>query len=485
MKTAIVIGSGIAGIASAIRLSQKGFKTIILEKNNYPGGKLSEIKLGNYRFDAGPSLFTLPNLVTELFELCNKNPGDYFTYEKCDITCNYFFDDKTKLSFYSDKNKLAEEISKKLGVTPINTLKYLQTSEFKHISTEKTFLEKSLHKFSTYLSNDILKTIIAIPKLDLFKSLNQYNNQTLNHPKLVQIFNRYATYNGSSPYLASGILSLIPHLELNIGSFFPTKGMYSITQSLVNLAKDLGVEFIYNTEVENIEILNNNLTKVKTVNEVFETDLVICNADVKTAYNTFLKDLKKPKKILNQERSSSGIIFYWGINREFKELDLHNILFSNDYKSEFECIFDTKQLFNDPTVYINVTSKKNKNDAPKGHENWFVMINTPAQEGNSDTLSIDQARQFVINKINKVLNTDISKHIVLEDYLDPKKIELKTSSFGGALYGSSSNSRNAAFFRHNNQSKIKNLYFVGGSVHPGGGIPLCLNSAKIVSDMLD
>jgi phytoene desaturase len=485
MKTAIVIGSGIAGLASAIRLQNKGFKTIVLEKNNYLGGKLTQIQLGEYRFDAGPSLFTLPELIEELFAISNKNINDYFHYEKCDISCNYFFSDKTKISFYSNENQLKNEIETKLNI-PFKPLKnYLINAAYKYNSTKEIFLEKSLHKPQTYFSYPIIKCIKSIPKLDLFKTLNETNSNTLNHPKLIQIFNRYATYNGSSPYKASGILSLIPHLELNKGSFFPKNGMHSITESLTKLAKDLGVEFNLNTSVSEVIKENNIIKEVITDKGNYKADVVICNADIKAAYNSFLSKFKKPTKILHQERSSSGIIFYWGINKTFKELDLHNILFSENYEDEFKHIFDLKTSYLDPTVYINITSKKSIKDAPNECENWFVMINVPSNENQNWDKIIKESRKNIIHKINSILGIDIEKHIVEEDYLDPRRIEFRTSSTGGALYGSSSNSRNAAFFRHPNFSSLKNLFFVGGSVHPGGGIPLCLNSAKISCNMID
>lgn len=485
MKTAIVIGSGVAGIATSIRLQLKGYQTTVLEKNSYLGGKLTEIQLGNFRFDAGPSLFTSPNLIEELFHISKKNMTDYFDYETCDISCNYFFDDKTHLTFYADKQKLKNEIESKLNVSFKPLEKYLKLSEYKYEATKPIFLEKSLHKTSTYFSKKLIKCIQAIPKLNLFESLDKTNNKALNHPKLIQIFNRYATYNGSSPYLASGILSLIPHLELNQGSFFPKSGMHSITKALTKLATDLGVQFITNISVNELTKKDEIIHSVKTSNGEYQADIIVCNADVKTAYDTFLNKLNKPYKILEQERSSSGIIFYWGINKKFSNLDLHNILFSSNYKEEFNHIFNLKSIYFDPTVYINITSKKNKDDAPENAENWFVMVNVPSDENHNWEEIRLITRKNIINKINKVLDTNIEDYIIEEDYLDPTRIQIRTSSAGGALYGSSSNSRNAAFFRHPNFSEIKNLFFVGGSVHPGGGIPLCLNSAKIATELID
>lgn len=478
-KKAIVIGSGIAGIASAIRLANKGYHVDVFEKNTYLGGKLTEITLGSYRFDAGPSLFTLPHLVEELFTLSKKNTNDYFNYQRCDITCNYFYEDGTQLSLYADRNKLLEEVSTKLHVDTQPLQNHLKRSKLIYKATYEAFLERSLHHLSTYFSRAIFRCVTHIPWLNLFTTMHKANESRLNHPKLVQLFDRYATYNGSNPYQAPGILNIIPHLELEIGSFFPTKGMHSITTSLVQLAKDLGVQFHTNALVDEILSERGKVKGIRLSEKHYEAEIVICNSDIKPAYRYFLPHSKKPTKILSQEPSSSALIFYWGIRKKFKQLDLHNIFFSEDYKHEFDCIFKDNRISNDPTVYVNISSKKLPSDAPENGENWFVMVNVPANNGQDWNQIREHVRANVISKLSRLLGEDISALIEEEDYLNPIRIEQRTSSFAGALYGASSNNRNAAFFRHPNFSKIKGLYFVGGSVHPGGGIPLCLQSAKI------
>jgi len=202
-------------------------------------------------------------------------------------------------------------------------------------------------------------------------------------------------------------------------------------------------------------------------------------------YKKLLKDEQQPQKILKQERSSSALIFYWGIKKVFPSLGLHNIFFSNNYEEEFKHLFQSKTVYQDPTVYINISSKYKKDDAPEGCENWFTMINVPNNIGQDwEQFKID-ARANILKKLSKNFNQDIEALIVTESVLDPVAIEEKTSSYRGSLYGTSSNNQFAAFLRHANFSKkIKNLYFVGGSVHPGGGIPLALLSAKIVAEMI-
>ncbi len=479
-----IIGAGIAGLAASIRMANRGYHVEVFEANTYPGGKLSEINLGGFRFDAGPSLFTMPQLIEELIEASGKSINDYFEYERLDVVCNYFWEDGTSLKSYTKPEKFAKEVKTVLDVPPKIILKHLKESERKYNLTAKVFLYQSLHKWKNFLSVDFLKGFVNLPTLDIFRSMNA-TNQAVKHPKLVQLFNRYATYNGSNPYQAPGILNSIPHLEHGIGAFFPKGGMYSITKALYQLAIDLGVKFHFNQFVEEIIVANHSAKGIKVKDTVHYFDTIISNMDIFFAYKKLLPNEKPPQKILNQEKSSSALIFYWGINKEFSQLSLHNILFSDDYKSEFSAIFNQKTIFDDPTVYINISSKCNPEEVPAGCENWFVMINVPHDNGQNWEELKQKARANIITKINRMLKCDLETLIVCEEVLEPKTIESKTASHLGSLYGTSSNNRMAAFLRHPNFSTaIKNLYFCGGSVHPGGGIPLSLLSAKIIDDVM-
>jgi len=490
---AAVIGAGIAGIASSIRLAVAGYEVDVFEANSYPGGKLSTFADqaadgGLYRFDAGPSLFTMPELVEDLFRLAGRNPADYFEYIRLDETCRYFWDDGTRLTAWANHDRFAQEVESVLGEPGQHLLDQLADSALKYNVTEKLFLHKSLHKLSTWIGRDALHGYLNLPKLGVFGTMNAANERRFRHPKLVQLFNRYATYNGSDPYQTPATLNIIPHLEYNIGAFFPTKGMVSITNSLVQLATELGVRFHYTTRVDEVVTVGKKVAGIRATQlstELIPYDLVVSNMDVVNAFRKLLPKAKQPERILRQPKSSSGLIFYWGIKREFPELDLHNIFFSNDYKAEFEQLFQQHSLYDDPTIYLNITSKHKSDDAPPGRENWFILLNAPNNTGQDWDAVIAQARQHVIRKLSHVLGVEVGPLIETESILDPRSIETRTSSSQGALYGNSSNNRFAAFLRHANfSSEFDNLYFVGGSVHPGGGIPLCLLSAKIATDLI-
>lgn len=488
-KKAIVIGAGIAGIAAAIRLQLKGYQVLCLENNSYPGGKLSEINKEGFRFDAGPSLFTMPQYVDELFLLANKNPREHFNYLPLEKTCVYFYEDGTKLTAYADKEKFKKEMHEKLNLSHHALEKFLQKSKTIYDITYHVFLERSLHRLKTFLRWPTIQSIFRLPQIDAMRSMNKANEEILQSDKAVQFFNRYATYNGSNPYKAPATLNVIHHLEHEFGAWLPKNGMYHITDSLVKLAESLGVKFQYQTKVNRIIHDSKKVSGIECThqnkNEFYQADIVVSNMDVYHTYKKLLNDIKAPESILNQTKSSSALIFYWGINKSFDQLDVHNIFFSKDYKHEFDCI-DAAKITDDPTVYINITSKKIKSDAPENAENWFVMINVPNNQNQNWDELIATSRENIIKKLSRILNTDIAPLIVCEDILDPRSIEAKTSSHRGALYGNSSNNQFAAFLRHSNKSsKLKGLYFCGGSVHPGGGIPLALLSAKICTDFIE
>lgn len=478
MQRICIAGAGIGSLAASIRLAQVGFDVHVFEQKSEAGGKMTEIKGAGFRFDAGPSLFTMPLYVEKL--LNNEIP---FEYQKLDTLCHYFFSDGTFFACPSEPETFISNASKHFNDDAKAIRKHLKHSEYLYKITAPVFLEKSLHRLSTYTHKYGLRGILNLPKIGINKSMHTANCNRFRSKNLIQLFDRYATYNGSNPWKAPSTLNVIPHLEMGIGAFIPKGGMVSIARALQKRATQLGVTFHFNQFVSAICTEKNKITGLIANGTMHPADLVLSNLDVRLTYK--LLNLPLPVKIKKSEPSSSALIFYWGIRGQFPKLDLHNILFSGDYKREFQNIFENGSIDEDPTVYINISSKFEPGDAPKDCENWFVMINTPANRGQNWEELRKQARKFIIQKINSALSCNIEDRIEFEEYLDPVRIETLTGSTFGSLYGSSSNNLMSAFFRQANfSSKIKGLYFCGGSVHPGGGIPLCILGGNIASDII-
>jgi len=484
-KKVIVIGAGIAGIATSIRLAVLGYDVEVFEKNEVVGGKMYLIEKNGFSFDAGPSLFTQPQNMLELFEYAGESIGEYFNFTKVPIACKYFFESGVVINAYTNKHDFARELNEKLGEPEHNVIDYLDESARVYENIGNIFLNYSLRSASTWLHPRIFLAIRSVGFSHLFDSLNTFNRKRFKTNEAIQIFNRFATYNGSNPFKAPGMLSLIPHLEQNEGTFYPEGGMISIPRALDCLARKKGVKISLGKSVEKIVSADNKVQGVFVDGAFSPSDIVVSNVDVFYTYKNLLGDIAKSNKILKNERSSSALIFYWGINKNFPDLHLHNIFFSNDYQSEFDHLFEKKTFFHDPTIYINITSKIEEGQAPNGKENWFVMVNAPAKEGADWTKEVNDVRADVIAKLSRIMGADIASCIEAEEVLTPAGIQQRTDSYLGSLYGTSSNSKWAAFLRHANfSSSVKGLFFAGGSVHPGGGIPLCLKSARIVCDLI-
>lgn len=483
----IVTGAGIAGIAAAIRLRAAGHTVEVFEANDYPGGKLSAFTLDGYRFDAGPSLFTMPQYVDELFELCGERAADHFRYQRVPDVCHYFWQDGARLTVPAAPDDFDREASRVLGTPPGMVSRFLEKSAQKYRTAGRIFLEKSLHRADTWLHRRILPALLRLHRFDLFSTMHDTHERHFKgFPKLVQLFDRYATYNGSDPYKAPGMLTIIPHFEYNVGVFYPEGGMHAITEQLYQLSLRQGVQYHFSSPVTRILTRINKVVGVLTAaGQECAADAVVSNMDVFYTYKKLLPDAPHPEYILQQPKSTSALIFYWGIKKDFPEMGLHNIFFSDRYRDEFAAL-QQGNVIDDPTIYINITSKLTPTDVPEGGgENWFVMVNAPCHQGKNQSQMIADIRRNTLQKLSNILGVPVADLIVCEALLDPAEIERRTSSHLGALYGYSSNNPIAAFLRHPNfSSKLKGLYFVGGSVHPGGGIPLCLLSAKITAEIV-
>jgi phytoene desaturase len=314
--------------------------------------------------------------------------------------------------------------------------------------------------------------------------MHRHNQKAFVSEKTIQLFDRYATYNGSDPYRAPATLNMIAHLEHNLGAFFPVGGIVRIVEHLHQVALSSGVSFYFDHEVEEILVEKQRASGVMANGQRFPSDLVVSAGDIFRTWSKLLPKNKAPRAAKKPDLSSSALIFYLGVRRTFEQLDLHNIFFSGNYPEEFQSLSPKgiSKPYEDPTVYVYNSSLLNPDDAPPGGSNLFVMVNAPYNRGENWNEWAREARKHIFRKLQGH-GVDLGSGIEFEKAASPESIEEMTLSTAGALYGNSSNSPTSAFNRHPNFSRrIKNLFFAGGSVHPGGGIPLCLASAKIVEE---
>ncbi len=470
-------------MSAAIRLASSGYKVTVFEKNLTAGGKAGSMEFDGFRFDTGPSLLTMTAVLKELFDSSGEDINAYLEIRKLDNHCRYFYSDGTVLNAYSDRDKYFDEAVKMMNVTRDRLADYSNYTKRIYYLTKDIFLFDSYKGMKSFLKLKSLKTLLQIRKIDSFRTIHEANISFFEDERLVQLYDRYATYNGSNPYSAPATLNLISHVENALGGYYLADGMYGLTKGMYKLAEKNGVEFRFDEEVTGINRGSSTVTSLSTTKGKYTFDYYVSNLDSITTNKRFLGE---PNGDLKDEMlSTSAMVFYWGIKGEYRELDTHNILFSNDYKKEFNDLFEERVIPTDPTVYIYISSKFAKKDAPEGYENWFVMINTPANFGQDWEEAAKKVKKIILKKMEKITGKRIEGNITAERILNPKLLEEKTGSYKGSIYGYSSNTKFTAFKRQSNRSKkFDNLYYCGGSAHPGGGIPLVILSGKNVAEMI-
>lgn len=475
-KVCIVIGAGIAGLANAALLAHKGYSVTVYEQAATYGGKIGQLTLDGSLFDTGPSVCTDPGVIDAIYKKCNVNPRDYWTYEKTTETTRYFWPvDAVEYIMPVGKTQIERSLVHEFSEHPKKIRKYFENTEKTYKKTAKYYVNRPLN-FITMFSPKVMFRFAKLTPL-LVQSLHARNKRYFLNKKTIQLFDRFATYSGSNPYKTPAISGFSGITELCDGVYFPDGGMRAISHGLYKLCIDKGVTFIFKQRVVGVTVANGIATQVRTEKESILCDAVVYDGDAVRLHE--LIGNPKTHKAVTAERSTSAIVFYWKVRGKYKKLGLHNILFSDDYAHEYDEL-RRGEIPEDPTIYINITCKKDSSLSEKGTENWFVMINVPA--GTKD-VAVLRAKEIVQAKIEKFLGGYIT--ILQEDYLSPSKLDAATGAWQGAIYGQSNNSVQSLLRRPRNKVKgISNVYRIGGTAHPGGGIPLAVRSAIITAELL-
>jgi phytoene desaturase len=480
-KKVVIIGSGIGGLSTALQLFSKGYSPIVIEKNSFTGGKMNRKIIGDCVFDTGPSLITMPFLLEQLFQrLTNKPLSEFVTLQQIDPICRYYFNDSSHFDAYTSTEKLTEELNRFSPNSVKPFFEYLQHSKKVYDATKDVFLFNKFDGFLEFFKPKNFSLLPKLPSLKFSQNFHSFNASFFKDARLLQMFDRFATYNGSSPYLAPATLMVIPFIEFHYGGWYPMGGMYTIAEALTSLVKQFSIPLYTNEAVEKI-ITNNGVVSgvITEKGNHFEADYVVSNVDYHFTQKHLLKRSTKPPTDL----SCSGFSMLVRVKKNnSRGLIHHNIVFSSDYKQEFQDIFEQKIVAKDMTIYIANTSFTDPSQAGADTENWFILVNAPAidvenanQNDYADRIFQSLEQKGILQK-SDVLEFEIRDHTTFQN---------ETGSTNGALYGSSSNSMFSAFLRPKNQDKqLKNLYYVGGSTHPGGGIPLVILSSAIVTDLI-
>lgn len=485
MKKIVVIGAGLGGISAAARLAKKGFDVTVVEKNERAGGKVNLFESDGFKFDTGASLLTMKHVFEELFEFCGSSLEKDLRLTRLDPICRYFWSDGTVFDASSD----AEETARRIGaVEPSDAdgfRRFLADSREKFEVAERTFLKYNLSDLPGIFD---LSNLGDLWKISALRSLDSHVSRFFRSPKMRQLFDRFATYNGSSPYKVPATFSLIPYVEFGLGAWYPSGGIYEIPKAIARLAENCGAGFRFNSEVAEIVVANGSVSGVRLADgETLAADAVIANSDAIHTFRNLVTSREYPKTKLDRiEPSCSGFVLLLGTRRKFDGLAHHNIFFSDDYRAEFEAIFSDLRPAADPTVYVCATSRTDPTQAPEGCENLFVLVNAPYTSGRTDWRHESGAyRDLVIEKLERSGLAGLGSSIAIEKIITPADFEERYRANRGSIYGVSSNGIFSAFLRPRNRSKdVGGLYFAGGTTHPGGGMPLVLISGRMAAELV-
>ncbi|MDE0014291.1 MAG: phytoene desaturase family protein [Candidatus Poribacteria bacterium] len=485
-KKVAVIGGGLGALSGAIRLARLGFSVRLFEKNPKVGGKVNEVVLESYRFDTGASLLTMPFVIDELFDFAGFKRSDYLDFVSIDPICRYFFSDGSEMDASADKAKMRTAIQQ-LSPDEVEAYeRFLNYAEQIHTLAAEIFMFTPIHEFRKLLKPRHFQTLFRLHQIDPFRTIHQSVSRFFSDPRLIQLFDRYATYNGSDPFQAPATLNIIPYVEYALGGYYVKGGIYRLIDALAVVARELGVQIHTSAKVEKICRDGKRASGVLVNGEKIESDYVLCGADAIVAHDELIDGHQNRRERLNRlEPSLSGMVFLWGVRAKHPKLAHHNIIFSSDYDAEFKQIFKRQQVPDEPTIYIAITSKADASHAPVDGENWFVLLNMPyLAPGQIWEKEKDRMRSVVLDKLKR-LGFDIEDRIEVEQIYTPEDFSELYASNRGSIYGISSNSKTTAFKRIPNRSRILDrLYFAGGSVHPGGGIPLVILSGKMAAALI-
>ncbi|MBD3346124.1 MAG: phytoene desaturase [Chitinivibrionales bacterium] len=487
-KKVIVIGAGLGGMSAAISCAIRGYDVTVYEKNDKVGGKLNVMSKDGFTFDLGPSILTLPHIFEQLFAMSNKKMSDYVDIETLDTHWRNFFEDGTVLNLYADNKATAEELEKHIPGSGIQYRTFVKYSKKQYEIVEKKYFKKGLDtSWGIFTSYNWFELFF---NLDIYHTMNYSVERYFSDRHLRDIFNYFIKYVGSSSYNAPGFMNLLPWVQIGYGLWYVKGGMYNLAKGLERLMKDLGITIHIGTEVTQIMHERSRVKGIILKNgEEQCADAVISNMEVIPAYK---KLLGEPDSFMHKldkfEPACSGLVLHLGLDTIYPQLAHHNFVYSNNQKEHFDLVFNKNVIPNDPSIYLVAPTRTDPSQAPKGCDNLKILPHIPYINDDHPVTGTDYEAlaERCIDKLEAVGLKDIRRHIIVRDMWTPVDIEARYYSNKGAIYGVvSDKKKNFALKAPKKSSRYSNLYFAGGSVNPGGGIPMvCLsgqNTAQLVA----
>ncbi len=478
-RRAVIIGAGLGGLAAGLRLRAGGWDVTVCEAGPTLGGKMNRWSEAGFTFDTGPSLITMPWVFADLFRAAGGAIEEHVELIPLHPLAEYVYADGMRFTYSASLPDWLRTLERIAPRDKDGFLRFLELGARLWEVSKRTFLTRTPYDPPNADDWRVMKN------MPLRYGWGNYNRTVEAHfesKHLRQMYNRYPTYVGSSPYLAPATLAIIPYLEFAFGGWYVKGGLYRIIEGLVELSRRAGVTLCTGARVSRICLDSGRATGVHLASgETIRADVVVMNGDAAA-----LTGLLGKTAGAERTRSMSGFVMLLGIAHELPQFGPHTIYFSEDYRREFAQITGERRFPDDPTVYVNMPSRADRTLVPGGGETLFVMANAPARSDQWDEAQTETARTRVFERLRKSGFPDISSDVVVRDCWTPRRIEERYLMPGGAIYGSDSHSWRNAFLRPRNKSgECEGLYCVGGSTHPGGGTPTVLLSAEITCKLIE
>ncbi|HAH24733.1 MAG TPA: hypothetical protein DCL77_13435 [Prolixibacteraceae bacterium] len=486
-KKAVIIGAGVGGIATAAFLAQSGYAVEVYEKNVHPGGRCGQMIQEGHRFDLGATILLMPSLYRKVFTALGIDLDKDLETTSLEPVYKLFFGDGTGFSFTRDPEIMKEQLE---AIEPGSYSKFQEYVkegyEFFNLSMND-LLGKNFYHILEFVN---LKSIRLLIKLKTWMFHTDYIKRYFKDPHLRMAFTFQNIYVGQSPYQAPAFFSMLPGVEIAEGALFPKGGMHRVVEKLLAKATDLGVQFEYKCPVSKIVVSGDKTRGILLEDGIMvEADLVIANADLPYVYKELLPDKAASDSLKKRKYSCSAIVFHWGVDQVYPQLDHHSVFLSDNYKDGLDKIFKGKSLSASPSFYIHAPVRSDKTAAPENHDTLSVIVPVAHLDAkiHQDWKKLKQtARAGVMKRLKETGMEDIEDHIKFEICYLPKTWKKTCNVTHGSVFGSLGHTIfQMGYFRpHNRHKKYQNLYFAGGSTHPGNGIPLVLLSAKLTSERI-
>lgn len=489
-KKVLIIGAGLGGMSSSIGLAKAGFQVELFEKNKNLGGKLNVLKEKGFSFDLGPSIFTLPQMFRPLFEDNGKKLEDYVTLQRVEPQWRNFFEDGSVINLFEDRERMRQELNRLGPEVDAQYSQFLKYCDTQYDIIDRGYFAKGLDGFMDFMK---FYGFSGASQLDWRHSMASGISDRIKNSKMQAIFEYFIKYVGSSAYRAPGFMNLMPTIQLAYGLWYVKGGLYELTRAFEKRLSELGVQVHLDTEV--LEIQTNQtqangirVRDAKGSERTIAADYVVSNMEVIPAYERLLHE--KPgflKKLEKYEPACSGIVIHLGTNKLFPQLAHHNFFFSNNQKRHFHRVFQEKKLPDDPTIYLVAPTRSDPSQAPAGCDNIKILPHIPYINDQSPFTREDcvALKERVLDKLERMGLQGLRKSTIVEDFWTPFDIEKKYYSNRGSIYGVVSDRwKNFAFKAPKQSKRYYNLYFVGGSVNPGGGMPMVVLCGQHVARMI-